>query len=75
MPWDDWELEKNPKLLDKTAFKLTKWYVGYVTDNPEEFQQLQNEYRNVVYSNSISIPKMDAVKGDVFHTKLKHFST
>jgi hypothetical protein len=63
LPWDDWELEKNPKLLDKTAFKLTKRYVGYVTDNPEEFRQLQNEYRNVVYSNRISIPKMEPVKG------------
>ena len=37
LPWDDWELEKNPKLLDKTAFKLTKRYVGYVTNNPETF--------------------------------------
>ncbi len=59
-PWAEWEREKSSKLLDKTPFKLTERYIGYVTEDPLEFQRL--EFRHVVFSNRTS-PKWKPSKG------------
>jgi hypothetical protein len=64
-PWDEWEQEKNPKLLDKTWCELPEYYIGYVTDKLDDFQYLKDEYLHIIFSNCVYwyIPKMSLWRG------------
>jgi hypothetical protein len=61
-PWDAWEKDGDKRILNKTTFKVTLRKVGFVTEKKEEFERLANEYRNIIYSDRMYVPKMKAVK-------------
>ena len=60
--WDAWERDCDKRILNKTTFKVTQQKVGYVTEKKDEYEQLANEYRNIIFSDRMYVPKMKPVK-------------
>ena len=61
--WEQWKRDKDPKLLDKTPWKVTKRYFGYVTDDPAEYDKLKDKHSHVCFSDRANIPTMNAISG------------
>jgi hypothetical protein len=68
LPWDDLEHSRDPKILEKSTFTVTKRFFGYATEDKCEWERLAKEYLHVVHTDRINIPDMPAIKGTIaFH--------
>ena len=68
-PWDEWEASADERILKKTPFKVSRRFIGFATENHEEFKAKGNEYRNIVFTDRQNVPKTQAIDG----TQALHF--
>jgi hypothetical protein len=52
-PWEKWEAEADPRILDKTPFKVSKRIFGFVTEIKKEFEELRNKYKHILFSDRV----------------------
>ena len=62
-PWNEFEKNGNPKLLLRTPFTVSRRLFGFGTENKDEFEQLKNQYRHIVFTDRVNIPKMKRIDG------------
>jgi hypothetical protein len=61
--WNKYEEELDIRILDKGTFAVTARHVGYTTENKDEFLQLGNEYRHVIFTDRTNVPTMKQIVG------------
>ena len=62
-PWIQWEEASDARLMLRTPFTVSRRFFGYVTEDPQEFTQLRNQYHNIVLSPRQDIEKMKIIDG------------
>jgi hypothetical protein len=68
LPWDELERSRDPKILEKSTFTVTKRFFGYGTEDESEWARRSKEYLHVVYTDRTKIPDMPKIKGTItFH--------
>jgi hypothetical protein len=60
--WEDLERTKDPLLIGKGNFVVSKRFFGFVTDDAEKAKVLKREYLHIVYSNRVYVPTMSRIK-------------
>jgi hypothetical protein len=54
--WNKYEEELDASILDKMPFfTVTARYVGFATDNKDEYEQLGNEYHHIIFTDRSNI--------------------
>jgi hypothetical protein len=62
-PWEKWEAAADPRILDKTPFKVSKRIFGFVTEIKKEFEELRNKYKHILFSDRLNVPTMERLHG------------
>lgn len=62
-PYNEYEKNGDPRILDKGHFVTTRRFFGFVTDDKEEFKRLGDQYRFVLFADRENIPWMETIKG------------
>jgi hypothetical protein len=62
-PWDVYEKDGDPQILEKRPFMVTRRFFGFGTEDKDEAVRLGNRFRHIVHTDRESIPSMAAIEG------------
>jgi hypothetical protein len=68
LAWDELEHSKDPKILEKSTFTVTKQFFGYGTEDKSIYEKCAKEYLHVMHTERTKIPDIPKIKGTItFH--------
>ena len=62
-PWDVYEKDGDPRILEKRPFMVAKRFFGYGTQDKDEAIRLSNCFHHIIHTDRESIPSMAAIEG------------
>jgi hypothetical protein len=62
-PWHDYERDHDPRILNKTAFMVSRRFFGYATEDLETFRKLSNQYHHILFTDRDNVPRMEQIDG------------
>jgi hypothetical protein len=55
-PWEKWEEEKDPRILGKTNFVVSRRFFGFASDDKVQFDELREQYEHIVFTDRDNKP-------------------
>jgi hypothetical protein len=62
-PWREYERDQDPRILNKTPFKVSRRFFGYGTEDRDVYTEKSSHYQHIVFTDRKVVPHMEPIAG------------